>query len=63
LFNTEAAMMNCANMMGGAGDALMMGGMALEALLLLALEILGIAVLIKYLLRPTRPGQAGFRGS
>jgi len=32
-----------------------MGGMALESRLLLALEILGIGALIKYLRRPTRP--------
>ena len=44
--------MNCAGMMGGPGGALMMGGMAVEWLLLLALEILGIAALVKYLRRP-----------
>jgi hypothetical protein len=41
-------MMNCANMMGGAGGTLMMGGMAIEWLLLLTLEVLGvIAVLLR----------------
>jgi hypothetical protein len=45
-------MMNCANMMGGAGGTWMMGGMTAEWIVLLVLELLGIAALIKYLRSP-----------
>lgn len=47
-------MMNCASMMGGTGGMLMMGGMAVQWLLLLVLEILAIIGLIKYLRGPAR---------
>ena len=48
-------MMNCANMMGGAAGASMMGGMAIEWIVLIALELLGLAALIKFLRTPRRP--------
>ncbi|CAN7656229.1 hypothetical protein LJR225_005196 [Phenylobacterium sp. LjRoot225] len=46
--------MNCGAMMSGSGGMLMMGGMAVEWLILLVLEVLAIAALIKYLRSPGR---------
>lgn len=41
--------MNCAQMMSGAGGTAMMIGMGLVWLLVIALLVLGIAALVKYL--------------
>jgi hypothetical protein len=41
--------MNCAQMMSGAGGTAMMIGMGLVWLLVVALLVLGIAALVKYL--------------
>lgn len=41
--------MDCAEMMGGAGGTIMMVGMGLVWLLIIALLVLGVAALIKYL--------------
>jgi hypothetical protein len=42
-------------MMGGGGGALMMIGMGIVWLLTLAILVLGIAALVKYLRTPNRP--------
>ena len=41
--------MDCAQMMGGTGGTAMMIGMALTWILIIALLVLGVAALIKYL--------------
>ena len=41
--------MDCAQMMGGAGGAIMMIGLALVWLLIIILLVLGVAALVKYL--------------
>ena len=41
--------MDCAQMMGGAGGTIMMVGMGLVWLLIIALLVLGVAALLKYL--------------
>ena len=46
--------MDCAQMMSGAGGAAMMIGVGLVWLLVVALLVLGIAALVKYLRSGTR---------